>query len=52
MESFWIDFAFSTLFTILKTSIKNEEKKAALKRAMLKLRNQINAAYALDPDFE
>ena len=36
---------------IILESVKNPAKKAALKRAMLKVRNTINQAYAGDPDF-
>ncbi len=38
--------------TIILQSIKNPEKRAALKKVMLKVRNSINTAYAGDPDFQ
>lgn len=36
---------------IILQSVKNPAKKAELKKAMLKIRNAINTAYADDPDF-
>lgn len=48
MEDLIISFAISTLLS----AIKNPANKAKLKRAMLKVRNAINAAYADDPDFQ
>jgi len=51
MNDFYLDLALSVLFSTLKTVIKNEERKAALKKAMLKLRNAIDVAYGDDDDF-
>lgn len=52
MDSFYFDLALSVLFSTIKASVKNEASKAKLKRALLKLRNQINALYFGDPDFD
>lgn len=38
--------------TIVLSTIKNPAKKAQLKKAMLKIRNTINASYSGDPDFQ
>ena len=51
MSDFYVDLALTVLFSTLKTAIKNEERKASLKKAMLKLRNAINVAYAGDEAF-
>lgn len=48
MEDLWIAMGIS----IILESIKNPAKKAKLKKAMLKVRNAINAAYTGDPDFQ
>jgi hypothetical protein len=45
------DMIIQMAITIILSSIKNPAKKAALKKAMLKVRNSINLAYAGDPDF-
>ncbi len=37
---------------IILSTVKNPAKKAELKKAMLKIRNSINTAYAGDPDFQ
>lgn len=50
-REFWEDFAFSTVFTVIRGVIKNKKKKAEAKRLMLKLRDLINVAYGDDPDF-
>jgi hypothetical protein len=47
MEDLLISMALSIIFS----AIKNPTRKIALKKAMLKLRNQINALYIDDPDF-
>lgn len=48
MEELYINMALS----VLLTAIKNPNKKATLKKALLKLRNAINTLYAGDPDFQ
>jgi hypothetical protein len=45
------DLLIQMAVSILLSTIKNPEKRAELKRAMLKVRNTINMAYADDPDF-
>ena len=52
MGDFWVELGLSVVFSALKQAVKKPDKKAALKRAMLKLRNTINAAYAGDADFD
>lgn len=47
-----IDLALAVVFSVLKKSVKNTQKKAELKKAMLKLRNVINTTYFGDPDFQ
>jgi len=47
MEDLIINMAIATILS----TIKNPGKKATLKKAFLKVRNAINAAYAGDPDF-
>lgn len=49
---FDVEIAFTVLLSVLKSTVKNKKKKAELKRAMLKLRNQINLIYGNDPDFQ
>jgi hypothetical protein len=51
MNDFLIDLSFSTLFTVLRSTIKNTHSKAELKRVFLKLFRAIQAAYADDGDF-
>jgi hypothetical protein len=46
------DMLMTMGISIILASIKNPKNKAKLKKAMLKVRNAINAAYASDPDFE
>lgn len=48
---YWLDMALAVMFSTLKQVIKNPVKKAELKKAMLKLRDNINIAYAGDVDF-
>lgn len=48
MEDLFITMAIS----ILLKAVKNPAKQAELKKAMLKVRNMINTAYAADPDFQ
>ncbi len=43
--------AISAILTLLKGLPKDPKKKAVVKRAVLKVRNAINAVYADDPDF-
>jgi hypothetical protein len=45
MDSFWVDFAISIILTTIRNAVKNEESKESLKRALLKVRNAINALY-------
>ncbi len=45
------DLLIQMAVSILLSTVKNPEKRAELKRAMLKVRNQINLAYQDDPDF-
>lgn len=45
MGDFWIDLAFSVLFTLIKGLIKDPVKKEQYRRAFLKLAGYINMAY-------
>lgn len=45
------DMLITMGISLILAAIKNPTKKAAPKKAMLKVRNSINAAYAGDPDF-
>lgn len=45
MEDFFIDFGFSTIFTLLKTVVKNPVSKARYESVLRKIRDRINAAY-------
>jgi hypothetical protein len=45
---FWITMGTAAILA----SIKNPDKRAQLKKIMLKIRNAINTAYANDPDFQ
>lgn len=50
-QDYLIDFGFSVVFSILRQVIKNPSSKETYKKVMLKIRNQINVAFADDPDF-
>jgi hypothetical protein len=52
MNEMLIDMGISFVLSAIKESFKNPAKKAQLKKAMLKVRNQINLLYAGDADFE
>lgn len=52
MDSFFFDLAVSTVLSVIKAAFKSEEKRKQVKRALLKVRNQINALYYGDSDFE
>ncbi len=52
MDSILFDMGVSFVLTAIKAAFKSEEKKAELKKVFLKIRNQINALYFGDPDFE
>lgn len=47
LEDLLINMGISAILA----AIKNQQKKAALKKAMLKVFNAIKAAYPGDPDF-
>lgn len=42
---FFESMALSVLFNVLKVVVKNPQKKVALQKALLKLRDAINSAY-------
>lgn len=48
----WEGILINLGISAILSAIKNPDKKAPLKRAMLKVRNAINTAYAGDPDFD
>lgn len=45
------DLVISMAIAVVLSVIKNPDKKAKLKKALLKVRNQINFAYKNDPEF-
>jgi hypothetical protein len=51
MEDFLLNMGITTVLTAIRQSVKNPAKKEQLKRALLKIRNAINALYFDDPDF-
>ena len=52
MNDLLLNMGISFVLTAIKESFKNPTKKAELKKAMLKIRNQINLLYAGDEDFD
>lgn len=48
MEDVLINLGISAILT----AVKNPTKAASLKKALLKVRNAINAAFPGDPDFQ
>lgn len=52
MENVLFDLGISFVFTALRESVKNPQKKAAVKRVMLKIKNQIDLVFGDDPDFK
>ena len=51
MKDFWVEMAISVILAVLKQTVKSPEKKAELKKSMLKVRNNIDVVYADDEDF-
>jgi len=51
MENVLFDLGISFVFTALREAVKNAEKKAKLKKIMLKIKNQIEIVFSDDPDF-
>ena len=49
MQDFWVDFAITTIISVLKVSVKNKATKLRIKAAMLKIRDMISVLY---PDEE
>jgi hypothetical protein len=52
MQDLLLNMGISAVLTALKESFKNPQRKEQLRKAMLKIRNQINLLYAGDADFE
>lgn len=52
MSDLLLNMGISFVLTAIKEGFKNPSKKEDLKKAMLKIRNQINLLYAGDPDFD
>lgn len=48
---FFLDIGISAVLTVLKQSVKNAERKAELKRVMLKIYNQIGLVYGGEDEF-
>lgn len=51
MNEFLIDFAISTVFTLLKGLVKDPKRKEAYKRVFLKIRDTITVVYDGDSLF-
>lgn len=52
MDREWlIDFAISTVFTLLRGIVKDPKRKEAYKRVFLKIRDTITLVYGDDPLF-
>jgi hypothetical protein len=45
---YFFDMALSVLFSTLKSVVKNQAKKAALAKGLMKLRDALIAAYPLE----
>lgn len=45
MEGFWIDFALSIIFTLLRGLVKDPEKRESMRRAFYKLDGLIHFTY-------
>jgi hypothetical protein len=45
---FWTNIGLSIVFSVLQQVVKNPEKKEEMKRAMVKLRDQLNMAYPVE----
>ncbi len=52
MDDMLLQMGITFVLTAIKQSFKNPTKKIELKKAMLKIRDQINLLYAGDADFE
>jgi non-canonical (house-cleaning) NTP pyrophosphatase len=48
MDSWIFDMAIALVLSTIKTAVKNPAKKESLRRALLKVRDQINLLYASD----
>jgi len=48
MDNWIFDMAIALVLSAIKTAIKNPDKKVTLRRALLKVRDQINLLYASD----
>lgn len=48
MMEFWIDLAFSVMFTLLRGLVKDPKKREEMRKVFLKLDTLIHAAY---PEF-
>lgn len=52
MENVLFDLGISVIFTALREAVKNPDKKAKLKKVMLKIKTQIEIVFSDDPDFK
>ena len=52
MNDLLLNMGISFVLTAIKESFKNPARKEELKRALKKVRDQINMLYATDPDFQ
>lgn len=51
LQDFLFDLGISALLTTLKLAIKNPERKAEVRKVMLKIYTQIGVVYGADEDF-
>jgi len=51
MDKILFDLGISFVFTALREAVKNPQKKADLKKLMLKIKTQIELIWGDDPDF-
>lgn len=51
LQDYLESFAINGILTMVKLSVKNEAKKASLKKALLKIYTAVRVLYADDPDF-
>jgi hypothetical protein len=50
MEDFWVSMGVNIVLTAINQAVKNSKKRASLKRALLKVRDQINMLYPEDTE--
>jgi hypothetical protein len=51
MDKAWINIGITLVLSVIKDSFKNPKAKEEFKKALKKIRDQINLLYADDPEF-